>query len=80
MPSPPDMTQAEALKSVRGKTSTTVPIAAVLCDMSLSAMYEAINRGEIPGVFRIGRRIVVPVAPLLDMLGLTAERQPLDAA
>lgn len=37
--------------------------------MGRAAAYEAVKRGEIP-VLRFGRRIVVPTAKLLGMLGL----------
>jgi hypothetical protein len=38
-----------------------------------SATYGAAERGEIP-VLRLGRRLVVPTAPLRAMLGLDAAR------
>jgi hypothetical protein len=40
-----------------------------LLDMRRSAAYAAAERGEIP-VLRFGRRLVVPTARLLNLLGL----------
>jgi hypothetical protein len=40
-----------------------------LLDMRRSAAYAAAERGEIP-VIRFGRRLVVPTARLLNLLGL----------
>lgn len=37
--------------------------------ISLSSLYEAIRRADVPSV-RIGRRYVIPVAPALAALGL----------
>lgn len=50
--------------------------------LSKESTYGAARRGEIP-TLRIGRRIVVPVAPLRRMLGLDAaapERDSPEAA
>lgn len=47
----------------------TVEQAAVLFGISRSSAYRGIESGDIPS-FRIGRRIVVPTAKVLDMLGL----------
>jgi len=37
--------------------------------ISRSTAYAAVNDGEIPSI-RLGRRLVVPTAPLLRMLGI----------
>jgi hypothetical protein len=44
-----------------------------LFGLGRSAAYEAAQRGELP-VLRFGRRMVVPTARLLAMLGLDPER------
>lgn len=69
------------------KATLTVPEAAALLGCSTSAAYDAIRSGDFPTpVVRIGRKIVVPARPLLDLLGVEAaiERgdlgEPLDTA
>jgi excisionase family DNA binding protein len=47
----------------------TIDQAAELVGISRGAAYRAVHTGEIPSL-RIGRRLVVPSAKLLDMLGL----------
>ena len=47
----------------------TIDQVAELVGISRGAAYRAVHRGEIPSL-RIGRRLVVPSARLLDMLGL----------
>ena len=47
----------------------TVEQAAEILGISRSAAYRAVARGEIP-VIRIGRRLLVPTAKLLAMLGI----------
>lgn len=47
-----------------------VPTAADLLGISRSSGYEAARRGELPTI-RLGRRLVVPVAKLRTMLGVT---------
>jgi excisionase family DNA binding protein len=46
----------------------TVPEAARVLGISRSMAYEAVRRGEIP-VLRFGRRVIVPRAALMKMLG-----------
>jgi excisionase family DNA binding protein len=41
---------------------------AVLLGISRSAAYRAAKEGQLV-VFRVGRRLLVPIAPLLRMLG-----------
>ncbi len=50
-------------------TLLTVPQTATLTGMSLRATYRAIEADAIPHI-RIGRRITIPTAKLLDQLGL----------
>ncbi len=47
----------------------TVEQAAEILGISRSSAYRAVARGEIP-VIRIGRRILVPTAKFLAMLGV----------
>jgi excisionase family DNA binding protein len=46
-----------------------------LLGISRSAGYRAATAGDLP-VLRLGRRLYVPTAPLLAMLGLVAEERP----
>lgn len=48
----------------------TVEHAAEILGISRSSAYRAAARGEIP-VIRIGRRLLVPTAKFLAMLGMT---------
>ncbi len=50
----------------------TVEAAAELVGMSRSAAYRAAARGQLPTV-RLGRRLRVPTAKFLSMLGLDGE-------
>lgn len=52
-----------------GRATVTVPEAGQVLGIGRGAAYEAVNTGEIPSL-RIGKRILVPVAKLLDMLGV----------
>jgi excisionase family DNA binding protein len=45
----------------------SVPEAARLLDISRTHAYELIARGELPSI-RLGRRILVPLRPLLRLL------------
>lgn len=47
----------------------TVPQTASLIGMSLRSTYRAIEANAIPNI-RMGRRITIPTAKLLDQLGL----------
>ena len=58
-PEPPDLT---------GRVTITVDEVAAVLRIGRSAAYDAVHRGEIPHV-RIGRRVLVPVARLMTMLG-----------
>jgi excisionase family DNA binding protein len=51
-----------------------VPTAAKALGLSRTAAYELIRTGEWPTpVFRLGRLIRIPTAPLLDLLGIGPE-------
>jgi len=52
----------------------TVEHAAKLLGVSRSAAYRAVAAGQLPSL-RLGRRIYVPTARLLVMLGLVAEER-----
>jgi excisionase family DNA binding protein len=51
------------------RPTLTVPEAGKLLGLSRPSAYEAAARGEIP-TLRIGRRLLVPTASLLRMLGI----------
>jgi hypothetical protein len=61
-------------------TRTDLPTAgSILAGLSETGSRELWRRGEFPvPVLRVGRRLVVPVAPILDLLGLggLGNRQP----
>lgn len=48
--------------------TVTVPQAGEILGISRGSAYEAAKRGEIPTI-RCGRRILVPTAKLLELLG-----------
>lgn len=60
--------------SLRGRLTITVPEAGALLGINRDAAYAAVERGEIPAL-RLGRRICVPVAPLLKLLGVDLESE-----
>ncbi len=49
----------------------SVEHAGSILGVSRRAAYRAVHRGELPAV-RIGRRLLVPSAKLLDLLGIDA--------
>jgi excisionase family DNA binding protein len=51
----------------------TVEQVAEVMGLSRSAAYDGVKRGEIPSL-RVGRRIFVPVAKLLEILGATNQK------
>ncbi|MGH8887336.1 MAG: helix-turn-helix domain-containing protein [Egibacteraceae bacterium] len=66
----PDDTVAMSLSSLRNLPPTiTVPQAGRICGIGRNAAYEAARTGQLP-VIRIGRRLLVPTARLLRLLGL----------
>lgn len=48
------------------------PTAAKVLDLSRGSAYAAVRRGDIP-VLRFGSRVVVPVAKLLELVGIAPE-------
>ena len=68
------MTQARSERSLvipdpRERPTLTVKEAAALLGISLHGAYDAAHRGELPVIW-IGRRMLVPTAGLLVMVGL----------
>lgn len=57
-----------AYDDLRGRATISVEEAGALLGIGRSGAYGAAGRGEIP-TLRIGRRLVVPTARLLRMLG-----------
>lgn len=57
------------IEEARRRATITVAEAGLLLGIGRSSAYEAVRRGEIPAVRLVGR-IVVPVAPLLRLLGV----------
>jgi excisionase family DNA binding protein len=53
----------------------TVEDAAVLLGISRGLAYEAARRGELP-VIRLGRRLLVPRARLLELVGAQKSAKP----
>ena len=71
-------TQAGVLAKLSGKTSTDLVDGLDLYGIGRTAGYELAARDELPfPVFRLGRKYVVPVAPLLKSLGLEPTIGPL---
>ena len=58
----------EGLPDPRVEATLTVERAGSILGISRGGAYEAARRGELP-VLRIGRRMVVPTASLLALLG-----------
>jgi len=70
------MNLADAL---RLPPTISVPEAGQLLGLGRYAAYDAVKRGEIP-VLRFGRRLVVPTARILAMIGLDMTPGGTDAA
>ncbi len=49
---------------------------ASLLRTSRKAIYAMVERGQLPGVVRIGRRVLVAEGPLLDWLGHKSAPSP----
>jgi hypothetical protein len=56
-------------EELRGKATVTVPTAAGVLGIGRRQAYVAARSGAIP-TLHIGGRLLVPVAPLLKMLGI----------
>jgi excisionase family DNA binding protein len=61
-----------SVPALEGRLTCTVPEAGRLLGIGRDAAYAAAERGEIP-VLRLGRRLVVPVPRLLQLLGATPD-------
>ena len=56
-----------------GRLTVDVPTAGRVLGLGRCASYEAARRGDLPTI-RIGRRILVPVVPLLAMVGIDDQK------
>lgn len=63
---------AEIVPDPAVEPTITVERAGQLLGIGRNGAYEAARSGQLP-VIRIGRRLVVPTARLLDMLGLNRD-------
>ena len=61
---------ANAIKALGSRTD--VPTAgAIIAGLNRAESYKAVQRGDFPvPVIRVGRRMVVPVQPILELLGI----------
>ncbi|WP_240488922.1 helix-turn-helix domain-containing protein [Labilithrix luteola] len=57
----------------------TVEDAATLLRTSRKAVYALIERGALPGVVRVGRRVLFRAVALRKHLGLTTVSNPVDS-
>jgi hypothetical protein len=57
---------------------TDVPTAGeILAGLCRDEAYRSVKRGDFPvPVLKVGRRLVVPVAPILELLGIKPDDQP----
>ena len=60
------------LDAIKSRATITIEEASVILGVSRGSAYEAARTGELP-VLRLGRRVLVPVARLLELLGHTAD-------
>jgi hypothetical protein len=68
---------AEVWESIRNRPTVTVEIASRALSVSTWAAYQAIKAGTFPvPVIAVGRRLVVPAAPLRRALGLDGQPEP----
>lgn len=71
MSPPPSDGSTEVLDAIRSRPTVTVAAACRALSVSSWAGYQAIKRGTFPvPTISVGRRIVVPTAPLRRALGL----------
>lgn len=59
------------LLDLEGKATISVEEAAELLGLGRTQAYNAVNRGELPSI-KVGRRTLVPVPKLKEMLGVSA--------
>jgi excisionase family DNA binding protein len=64
-----------AVPDPRARPTLTVKEAAGLLGISLHGAYDAAHRGELPVIW-IGRRMLVPTAALMAMVGLDGSPAP----
>ncbi len=64
-----DIEQVRQELATAGKLIFTVAEVATLLGMSTSTVYEALRTGQLTSL-RFGRKIVIPAAPILAMLGI----------
>lgn len=57
------------IDELKSRATITIDEAAAVLGLSRGAMYQAARTAEIP-TLKFGRRIVVPVVPLLALLGI----------
>lgn len=55
------------IPTLEGRLSVSIPEAALLLGLSRNSVYAAAGRGELPTI-RVGRRILVPVGPLQELV------------
>ena len=68
------VTAAEVVALAAATTTTDVPTAARALGLGTNLAYESIARGDFPcRVLRLGRKLRVPTAGLLDVLGIAAD-------
>jgi hypothetical protein len=65
------LTMSELERELREKLTVPLwPTAAQALGLGRNATYKAAAKGELPGVYRIGDKIMVATAPLRRVLGL----------
>lgn len=67
----PATEQAVTVEDLRSRTTVPLLVAGGALGLGKNSSYQAVERGDFPvPVLRIGRRLVVPTAPLLRVLGV----------
>ncbi len=69
--SPPRAPELVTVDDLRRRPTISVREYAAFIGVSADTAYEAAARGELR-VLRLGRRVLVPTAPVLEALGLAA--------
>lgn len=65
---PPSTPAVDPFASIRGRAVIGVEETAALLGLGRSAAYRAVRSGELPSL-RLGRRTLIPVPALLELLG-----------
>lgn len=60
-------------RHLEGRLTISVPEAGGLLGLSRNSSYDAARRGEIP-TLKVGKRLLVPVARLLELVGVAPAR------